>query len=159
MAMITCPECKKSVSDQAKNCVQCGYPLSKLKPSTFDKTYDAASQNQTGIAAIIMHLFKIFSTAEVKENIHYTNPLEIDEIYSELLKLKLTTYNYKSDDENVLGVISEDLGMHPTLGGDKTVNLYTYTSMCVAAIQSQSREIRSLRQEIEIMKGTEEASR
>ena len=31
MAMIKCPERGKDVSDQAKNCVHCGYPLSKKK--------------------------------------------------------------------------------------------------------------------------------
>jgi hypothetical protein len=29
MALITCPECKNSVSDQARTCPQCGYPIKK----------------------------------------------------------------------------------------------------------------------------------
>ena len=29
MALITCPECKKEVSDQAEVCIHCGYPLKK----------------------------------------------------------------------------------------------------------------------------------
>lgn len=29
MALITCPECGKEISDQASNCVHCGYPLSE----------------------------------------------------------------------------------------------------------------------------------
>ncbi|MDD2449965.1 MAG: hypothetical protein PHS42_08745 [Sulfurimonas sp.] len=30
MALINCPECKKEVSDQAKECNGCGYPLSGI---------------------------------------------------------------------------------------------------------------------------------
>lgn len=31
MAVIKCPECKKAISEQAKNCPNCGYPLEKEK--------------------------------------------------------------------------------------------------------------------------------
>ena len=27
MALIDCPECKRSISDQAPSCPQCGYPI------------------------------------------------------------------------------------------------------------------------------------
>lgn len=30
MALIPCPECQKSISDQSNSCPQCGFPLSKL---------------------------------------------------------------------------------------------------------------------------------
>lgn len=29
MALITCPECGKEISDQSPNCIHCGYPLSR----------------------------------------------------------------------------------------------------------------------------------
>jgi hypothetical protein len=29
MALITCPECKNFVSDQARTCPRCGYPIKK----------------------------------------------------------------------------------------------------------------------------------
>jgi len=29
MALFECPECSKEISDQAINCVHCGYPLPK----------------------------------------------------------------------------------------------------------------------------------
>lgn len=29
MALIKCPECGKEVSENAENCIHCGYPLSK----------------------------------------------------------------------------------------------------------------------------------
>ena len=31
MALITCPECGKEVSDKANACIHCGYPLSQQK--------------------------------------------------------------------------------------------------------------------------------
>ncbi len=31
MALITCPECERSVSEQAKECPQCGYPIQDMK--------------------------------------------------------------------------------------------------------------------------------
>lgn len=32
MALITCPECKKEISDQAKACPHCGYPIENATP-------------------------------------------------------------------------------------------------------------------------------
>ena len=32
MALIQCPECGQEVSDKAKVCIKCGYPLEDLKP-------------------------------------------------------------------------------------------------------------------------------
>ena len=34
MALVTCPECGKEVSEQAENCVNCGYPI-KRKDTVF----------------------------------------------------------------------------------------------------------------------------
>lgn len=31
MALITCPECGKEVSDTANNCPNCGYPIAQKK--------------------------------------------------------------------------------------------------------------------------------
>jgi len=33
MALISCPECKKEVSDQATSCPQCGHPLRQITTS------------------------------------------------------------------------------------------------------------------------------
>lgn len=38
MALITCPECGHSVSDQAIACPNCGYPISKLIPGNTEST-------------------------------------------------------------------------------------------------------------------------
>lgn len=34
MALINCPECGKEISDKAKCCIHCGYPLDELKEKT-----------------------------------------------------------------------------------------------------------------------------
>ena len=34
MALIKCPECGKEISDKAKNCIHCGYPIQDLKYET-----------------------------------------------------------------------------------------------------------------------------
>lgn len=43
MALMSCPECNKEISDKSKNCVYCGYPVSKYKLQNFkigERTYD-----------------------------------------------------------------------------------------------------------------------
>lgn len=37
MALISCPECEKSISDQADNCPLCGYPIRKIISSAAAK--------------------------------------------------------------------------------------------------------------------------
>ena len=42
MALISCPECKKEISDQATSCPHCGFPIAK--PKTDEPTLPAQSQ-------------------------------------------------------------------------------------------------------------------
>lgn len=48
MSLINCPECGKEISDKAKTCPHCGYPLeeyvSKTKESKNEKDYDLIKQ-------------------------------------------------------------------------------------------------------------------
>ena len=48
MALIKCPECGKEISDQAKACIHCEYPIPKAKPQTDFTTFvnDSAESNQ-----------------------------------------------------------------------------------------------------------------
>lgn len=32
MALITCPECSKKISDNAESCLNCGFPINPTKP-------------------------------------------------------------------------------------------------------------------------------
>lgn len=34
MALITCPECRNEISDSANTCIHCGFPISKVAPTT-----------------------------------------------------------------------------------------------------------------------------
>jgi len=43
MALISCPECKKQISDTAANCPKCGYQLS---PEKITKIQDNALKDQ-----------------------------------------------------------------------------------------------------------------
>lgn len=44
MALITCPECGKQVSDQAASCPGCGYPLERTQKEN-EQIHDIAEQN------------------------------------------------------------------------------------------------------------------
>jgi hypothetical protein len=73
-------------------------------------------------------------------------------IYQDLRKIRLTTYQYKSDpaaSPRRLGFIIDDTKTpYPINADGDSVNLYGYVSMAVAAIQTQSREIEALRAEV-----------
>ena len=43
MALITCPECGKSISDKATACIHCGFPIEAKIESTFDSKSIAPS--------------------------------------------------------------------------------------------------------------------
>lgn len=46
MAMITCPECAKQVSDVSSACIGCGYPLSALVTASTAKPLDRAAYDR-----------------------------------------------------------------------------------------------------------------
>ena len=45
MALITCPECSKQVSDQASSCPSCGYPIKQEEEDVFDFNDYSESSN------------------------------------------------------------------------------------------------------------------
>ncbi len=45
MALITCPECSKQVSDQASSCPSCGYPITQEEEDVFDFNDYSESSN------------------------------------------------------------------------------------------------------------------
>jgi hypothetical protein len=92
------------------------------------------------------------SRRSFKRDIHALDRGEIERIYAELRQIKLTTYQYKTDptaSPRRLGFIIDDTkSPYPVNVDGNSVDLYGYMSMAVAAIQSQSREIESLRAEV-----------
>lgn len=44
MALIKCPECQKEISDKAKQCIYCGYPLDDILDDKTNGTVDLLSK-------------------------------------------------------------------------------------------------------------------
>lgn len=64
MALITCPECGKQISDKAASCPGCGYPLA-------DESLDIPQENTNiveinGMDVDIYHLYELYSGNRVK---------------------------------------------------------------------------------------------
>lgn len=64
MALITCPECGKQISDKAASCPGCGYPLA-------DEVLDVVQENTNiveinGMDVDIYHLYELYSGNRVK---------------------------------------------------------------------------------------------
>ena len=53
MALINCPECGKEISDKAKNCIHCGYPLASVDAkSVAGTTKNDESPNKTALRTL-----------------------------------------------------------------------------------------------------------
>jgi hypothetical protein len=96
------------------------------------------------------------STREAKREIEYLDEAELARIAGDLRKFRLATYEYKDvalAGRRHLGFIIEDNPESPAVDSDhKMVDLYGYTSMLVAALQTQGKEIEALRRELASMK-------
>jgi len=90
------------------------------------------------------------SRARFKEDIRYLGPEEVRRLHAELMKFPLATFRYKGEAcREHLGFIIEDV--EPSLSvdaPDDMVDLYGYTTMTVAALQAQARELAALRREV-----------
>jgi hypothetical protein len=91
------------------------------------------------------------STARAKREIAYVDPAGVARLHDELMSTRLATYRYKAgDDAQHLGFIIEDMreGSPAVLASRDRVDLYGYTSMAVAALQQEQREIDELRADL-----------
>jgi len=91
------------------------------------------------------------SRAQYKTDVEYLSTAECEKLADDLQSIPLVRYRYEDGPEREhLGFIIEDV--EPSLSVDAKndrVDLYGYTSMAVAAIQEQHREIEVLKREIE----------
>jgi uncharacterized small protein (DUF1192 family) len=91
-----------------------------------------------------------------KRDIETLDDDALKRVSEELRKIKLTTYQYKTDpaaSPRRLGFIIDDTkSSYPINADGDSVNLYGYVSMAVAAIQIQSQEIAALRAEVARLK-------
>ena len=68
MALITCPECQREVSDQAKECPNCGYPVQNIRnEDPYEYISDEIEVNENeqklrsyGLWSFILAIFSLF---------------------------------------------------------------------------------------------------
>lgn len=93
------------------------------------------------------------SRREHKKDIAYLSEADKQRLRDELLGFRLATYRYKTEsaeDREHLGFIIDDVVPSPAVAPNgERVDMYGYTTMSVAALQTQAREIAELRKEVE----------
>ena len=95
------------------------------------------------------------SRAKYKTDIEYLSAEERSKLADDVQSIPLVRYRYKDGPERQhLGFIIEDVEPSPSVDSQHDqVDLYGYTSMAIAALQEQRREIDSLKAEIGQLRG------
>ncbi len=93
------------------------------------------------------------SSSKFKNDIHYVDENQLEQLHDETMQVRLATYNYKGQfgdpDVKHLGFIIEDNPQSFAVDrGHDRVDLYGYLSMVVAAMQVQERQIADLRRQL-----------
>ena len=96
------------------------------------------------------------SLRKYKRDIRYLDEAERERLRGELLRFPLATWKYRNEGDAAtdrLGFIIDDVAPSPSVAADgQTVDLYGYTTMTVATVQQQQREIDELRAELKALK-------
>jgi hypothetical protein len=94
------------------------------------------------------------STQRLKRDIRYIDDLDAFALRDDVVGLRLATFHYASEPTDAqahLGFIIEDSPALLAIDHEKrSVDLYSYTSMAIAAIQVQQAEIEALREELHV---------
>lgn len=93
------------------------------------------------------------SRRDYKTDVQYLGNDETARVHDELMRFKLATWNYKDPSHGAgrhLGFMIDDVEPSAAVSGGtgNSVDLYGYTSMAVAALQQQARQIEALTQEV-----------
>lgn len=100
------------------------------------------------------------STRRAKRDIEYLGEAEVDALAAAAMSTRLTTYEYIDpalDGRRRLGFIIEDQPASYAVDPERSqVDLYGFTSMLVAAMQSQQRRIETLEGELRALQQTDE---
>lgn len=92
------------------------------------------------------------SLAAWKKDIRYLDEAERQRQHDAVVRLPLATWRYRTEDAEApvrLGFLIDDVGAAPCVQpSGQRVDLYGYTSMAVAALQVQEREIAALRDDL-----------
>jgi hypothetical protein len=97
------------------------------------------------------------SRREFKTDIEYVSDEEQKELARETLQTSLAEYRYKTEPESSkrhLGFIIDDMPAgSPAVAGDGThVDLYGYTTMLVATVKQQQKQIDALQKQVDELK-------
>lgn len=96
------------------------------------------------------------SSRAAKRDIQYLGAAEADALAAQVRSIPLATYRYRDDTSarQHLGFILEDQprGAWSVDDVNRRVDLYGYTSMLVAAVQSQQRQIEALQREVQSLR-------
>ena len=65
MALINCPECEKQISDKAKNCIHCGYPLDSMNSESIPDVIENTDENLAKTEPTITSYENISQTATI----------------------------------------------------------------------------------------------
>jgi hypothetical protein len=92
------------------------------------------------------------SRRRYKQSIAYLSAEDVKRLHDSLLKFPLASYQYNVPGASAashLGFIIDDIEPSPAIASNgDAVDLYGYTTMAVAAIQEQAREIDRLKGEL-----------
>lgn len=92
------------------------------------------------------------SRRKMKADIDYLNDADLSAMYSALRDIRLASYRYKTEPvatRRHLGFIIDDDETNPAIAqGGERVDVYTYASMAVAALQVQAKKIEALEREV-----------
>jgi hypothetical protein len=92
------------------------------------------------------------SRRAAKTNVAYLSTSDVQRLHDELLTYRLATYDYTQPATGPgtrLGILIDDVAPSPSVASDGNhVDLYAYTSMAVAALQTQAREIERLQRAV-----------
>lgn len=96
------------------------------------------------------------SRRRYKQDIRYLTADEVKRLHGDVLDLRLARFRYNlpgAPSASRLGFIIDDVGPSPAVAPNgETVDLYGYTSMAVAALQEQAREIDRLKREMRLLR-------
>jgi hypothetical protein len=97
----------------------------------------------------------VISRRAAKRDIEYLDDDDLASAESAVRSIPLARFNYKWDSPNErrrLGFIIEDVVPSPGVDeANGVVDLYGYTSLAVAALQEQAREIEQLRRQVDTL--------
>ena len=90
------------------------------------------------------------SRRDAKDHIRYLDDGDLKRLHDEVMRLRLATFRYRQNASRTqLGFIIDDAEPSPSIDPARDmVDLYAYTSMAVAALQTQAHEIQALRNEV-----------